>query len=293
MYSNYYSLALSIIKVIFVLTMLQTANATESDLISFVKNIEQNLDARIGISVIKAQDGTTWGYRDNEPFPMASTAKAFICAYLISKAPNTRKQVVTINEDDILEYAPVSKTLIGKSVTIENLCEITLRTSDNTAINKVLKALGGPTKVTMFLRSIGDKKTRFDRYEPYLNTAIPGDPRDTTTPIDSAKTLKTIMLGDILDNESKNKFEYWLQSNKVGDSLLRSVLPKGWHIADRTGAGGFGTRGIIALVRPQDHQPIIISIYITNTKASMQKRDTAIADIGKYIFSKIKSEYFY
>jgi len=35
--------------------------------------------------------------------------------------------------------------------------------------------------------------------------------------------------------------------NKVSDSLLRSVQPKGWLIADRSGAGGFGSRGITAV----------------------------------------------
>lgn len=45
-----------------------------------------------------------------------------------------------------------------------------------------MKKLGGPEAVTSFAHSIGDNKFRLDRYEPNLNSAIPGDLRDTTTP---------------------------------------------------------------------------------------------------------------
>ena len=36
--------------------------------------------------------------------------------------------------------------------------------------------------MTAFARSRGDDVFRLDRWETELNSAIPGDPRDTTTP---------------------------------------------------------------------------------------------------------------
>ena len=57
-----------------------------------------------------------------------------------------------------------------------------LQRSDNTAANMLLGAIGGPPAITEFARSIGDERTRLDRWEIELNSALPGDPRDTTTP---------------------------------------------------------------------------------------------------------------
>ena len=54
--------------------------------------------------------------------------------------------------------------------------------SDNTAGNLILATLGGPQGVTRLSRDRSATVTRLDRTEPTLNEAIPGDPRDTTTP---------------------------------------------------------------------------------------------------------------
>lgn len=77
-----------------------------------------------------------------------------------------------------------------------------------------------------------------------------------------------------------------MKDDKVADALLRSVLPAGWIIGDKTGAGGYGSRSIVAVVWPPKRQPLVISIYITQTKASMARSNQAIARIGAAIFSQ-------
>lgn len=51
-------------------------------------------------------------------------------------------------------------------------------------------------------------------------------------------------------------------------------------IADRTGAGGNGTRAIAAAIWPPEREPIIAAIYITETHASFDERKKVIAEIG-------------
>lgn len=157
--------------------------------------------------------------------------------------------------------------------------------SDNTAANIVLSGIKGPLSLTRFMRSIGDKVTRLDRIEPDLNEAVDGDKRDTTTPNAIVKSLETLLFGDVLSQSSKNQLKQWMMDNKVTGSLLRSVLPENWSIADRSGAGGYGSRGITAVVWSDKRTPIIISIYLTQTDASFAQRNKAIADIGKEIFT--------
>nr|WP_205601658.1 serine hydrolase [Pseudoalteromonas agarivorans] len=94
--------------------------------------------------------------------------------------------------------------MVGSSITIENACEATMKTSDNTAANIVLKHIGGPQGVTAFLRLIGDKVTQLDRFEPELNQAKADDLRDTTTPNAMNKTLYHILFEDVLAQNSKN-----------------------------------------------------------------------------------------
>ncbi|WP_337922175.1 serine hydrolase, partial [Vibrio cholerae] len=78
--------------------------------------------------------------------------------------------------------SPVLEKQVGKPITLSDACLATMTTSDNTAANIVINAVGDPKSITDFLRQIGDKETRLDRVEPELNEGKLGDLRDTTTP---------------------------------------------------------------------------------------------------------------
>nr|WP_234892881.1 serine hydrolase [Sinorhizobium fredii] len=162
----------------------------------------------------------TWFYNADERFPFASTFKALACAALLNAGNEISTSTVTITKADVQSYAPVTKTMVGKRVSSAELCEITLRTSDNTAANKVLDVLGGPPAVTSFLRSLGDRITRLDRIEPELNEGRPGNPRDSTTPRAMADTIQKLILGNALEDRARIQLTEWLVGNEVGGPLL-------------------------------------------------------------------------
>jgi beta-lactamase class A len=87
-----------------------------------------------------------------------------------------------IDPADIVANSPVTEPQAGRTMTLGQLCQAALQRSDNTAGNLLLHAIGGPPAFTAFARSIGDDTTRLDRWETELNSAVPGDSRDTGTP---------------------------------------------------------------------------------------------------------------
>lgn len=262
--------------------------ASGDKVISAAKAVEERLDARVGVLVFDTRDGTTWSYRGEERFPMASTFKTLACGTLL--ASPAQDAIVTIDQQELVTYSPVTEKLVGQRTPVLDLCGATLRTSDNTAANKVLDVLGGPQAVTNFLRSIGDEVTRLDRREPDLNEGKPGDERDTTTPAAMASTLQKLVLGDALEDRKREQLTDWLTANEVGGPLLRAGVPNDWQVADRTGAGGFGTRGVAAVAWPPEREPLITVVYVTETKASMEDRNKAIADIARAIASEISDQ---
>ena len=152
--------------------------------------------------------------------------------------------------------------------------------SDNTAANVVFDAIGGSTGFNAYMRSIGDEETRLDRKEPELNEGTPGDLRDTTTPNAIVSSLRKILLGDVLSASSRSELTQWMLDDQVAGALLRSSLPSDWKIADKTGAGGYGSRSIVAVIWPPSKKPVVVGIYITQTQASLQASNQAIARIG-------------
>ncbi|KQY48589.1 class A beta-lactamase [Rhizobium sp. Root483D2] len=246
--------------------------------------IEERLDARVGYAIYNSGNGESWLFNADERFPMVSTFKALACAALLAKADTGEKSLdntIEINDSDLVTYAPVTKDWVGREVSLGDLCDATTRTSDNPAANKILENIGGPEGFTAFMRTIGDNITRLDRWETELNEGTPGDERDTTTPRAIALSLQNLLLGDSLSRNSREQLAAWLKGNEVGDPLLRAGIPKNWQIADRTGAGGHGTRGIIAVIWPPEKAPLVAAIYITETDATMDERNTAISQMGQ------------
>ncbi|WED61921.1 CARB family carbenicillin-hydrolyzing class A beta-lactamase [Vibrio alginolyticus] len=253
--------------------------------------LEQQTSSRIGVSVWDTQADERWDYRGDERFPLMSTFKTLACAKMLSDMDSgklSKNATAKVDERSIVVWSPVMDKLAGQNTRIEHACEAAMLMSDNTAANLVLNEIGGPKAVTMFLRTIGDKATRLDRIEPRLNEATPGDSRDTTTPNAILNTLRTLIEGETLSYESRVQLKIWMQDNKVSDSLMRSVLPTGWSIADRSGAGGHGSRGINAIIWKENHRPVYISIYVTETELSVQARDQLVAQISQLILQKYK-----
>ncbi|MBR9856738.1 MAG: class A beta-lactamase [Gammaproteobacteria bacterium] len=266
---------------------LPSAAITANELNVKMSDIEKELNMTIGVAILDTSNGSSWSYKGNKRFPLMSTFKTLSCAKLLSdydKGKVNLNKLARVNEEDIITYSPIIENYIGADISLFNACKATLETSDNTAANIILENIGGPEALTEFMRQLGDSVTRLDRIEPNLNEAKPGDIRDTTTPNAINDSLNKLLLGTVLSESSKLQLLEWMQANKVADVLLRAVLPNGWQIADRSGAGGFGSRGITAAVWSDQRSPLIISIYITQTDASFDKRNEVIREIGKEIF---------
>ena len=143
---------------------------------------------------------------------------------------------------------------------------------------------GGPAGFTAFVRSLGDEVTRLDRTEPALNEAAVGDPRDTTTPLAMQQTMQKLVLGNALSPISRAWLQRWLVETSTGDKRLRAGVP-GWKVGDKTGtAGESGTANDIGVLWPQDGgAPVLVTCYLTRSKASPEPRDAAIAQVARAV----------
>ncbi len=111
---------------------------------------------------------------------------------------NLLQQRIIYKKEDLVDYSPITEKHSTNGMTISDLCAAAMLKSDNTAMNLLIKKLGGIQAVTLFARSIGDKTFRLDRLEPELNSAIPNDPRDTSTPETMEKSLYQLSIGNAL-----------------------------------------------------------------------------------------------
>ena len=249
--------------------------------------IEARGGGRLGVFVRDAATGSALEHRADELFPMCSTFKLLAAAAALKRVDDGAERLdrtIAFGPSDLLEYAPISKTHVAQGgMTLAEACAAAIDWSDNTAANLILATIGGPAGFTQFARSLGDKVTRLDRNEPSLNTAIPGDKRDTTSPRAMAEDMGRVLLGNTLSEASRSQLEAWLIGDKVGDKRLRAGLPPSWRIGDKTGTGDHGTANTIAIIRPPGRAPIIATVYLTESPAPIDARNAIHREVGALI----------
>src|SRR6266576_4444891 len=261
-------------------------NAT-ADFAARLAAIETRIGGRIGVAALDTSNDKHLDYRAEQRFPMCSTFKFLAAAAVLKRVDEKQDQLdrfVSYDAKDILEYAPVTKAHLKEGgMTLGALCEAAIEQSDNTAGNLLLDAVGGPAGVTNFARSLVDQVTRLDRKEPDLNSAIPGDDRDTTTPGSMLADMTRILTGDVLSRSSRRQLKDWLQRNKTGETMIRAGVPTDWIIGDKTGRGANGATNDIAIMRPPDRAPVLLAIYSVGSTATANDRAAAIAEAAKIV----------
>ncbi len=242
--------------------------------------LETSADGRIGLYALDTGSGKQLSYRSKERFPFCSTFKTLAVSAILKKSshdPGLMKQRIFYKKTDLVTWSPVTSRAenLTAGMTLYDLCAATSMQSDNTAANLLIKALGGPGAVTAFARSLGDDSFRLDRYETELNTAEPGDERDTTTPTAMAATLHKLALGDALAPAQREQLQIWLKNNQTGNDSIRAGMPAGWVVGDRTGAGMYGTTNAMAVLWPASGEPprIVVIFFTQNQKNAPHRRD--------------------
>lgn len=249
--------------------------------------LEARHGGRLGVSARDTGSDQRLQYRAAERFPLCSTHKVLTAAAVLARVDAGRlrlDQHVAFGPADLQEYAPITrKNLAAGEMPLSALLAAMVAWSDNTAANLLLSLIGGPPGWTAYARTLGDEASRLDRTEPALNSAIPGDPRDTTTPAAMEADLVRVLLGDALHAGSRQQLLGWMAGNSLTGALLRAGMPQGWAVADKSGAGGYGTRNDIGLIRRPKGAPLAVSVYYTGSTAPMAERDAVIAAAGAII----------
>ena len=249
--------------------------------------LERRVGGRLGVYAIDTGDKRRIEYRANERFAMCSTFKFLLTAAVLARVDAGRERLdrrIAFGERDLLEYAPVTRAHVREgSMTVSALCSAAIEQSDNTAGNLLLRSVGGPAAFTQYARSLGDAATRLDRDEPSLNTAIPGDVRDTTTPHAMARDMELLLLRGKLSAASRGRLSLWLDACRTGTDCIRAGIPATWTAGDKTGSGQRGTRNDIAILRPPDRAPVLVAAYLTGSTAPSSERNAALAEVGRIV----------
>ena len=245
--------------------------------------LETQYQAQLGVYALDTGTGRTVTFQPDQRFAYCSTLKALAASVLLQRETDQQlSQVITYSKSDLVEYSPVTEQHVATGMELSAVMAAALDISDNTAANLMVNQLGGPANLQAALRSLGDQTTNVDRDEPTLNSATPGDTRDTSTARALATDLRQFVLGDVLTASRRAQLVSWMQANTTGGPYIRAAVPAGWKVGDKTGNGDYGTRNDIAVIWPTGGgAPIVIAVLSHRGTQNANSADALLADATK------------
>jgi beta-lactamase class A len=246
-----------------------------------IQALERRHNAHIGVYATNLVSDKTVAHRAQDSFAMCSTFKTYAAARVLQMAEHGELKLddkMFVDSAGILPNSPVTETRTGGEMTLAELCQAALQRSDNAAANLLLKRIGGPPAITAFARSIGDDRSRLDRFEIELNSAVPGDPRDTSTPEALGGGYRALLDGGVLAPLQRLQLQDWMRANQT--SSLRPGLPPGWTTADKTGSGDYGSTNDVGIAYGPGGERVLIAV-LTRSQANDPKAENMRPLIGE------------
>ncbi len=289
-----------------------------------IAHVAQGIDGVVGVAAWRLDGrGPRVLVNADQPFPMASTYKVPIAGTALSQIDKGRlrlDQLVPVDPNMMVESEGLAETFHhpGVSVSVENLLELMLTVSDNTATDTLVKLVGGPAVDPQWVRDQGVPGLRVDRdtaglirdfyglppgpsfpasleaglkANPNLedkgdkpDPIFDNDPRDTATPTAMAQLLERIYAGQALSPTSTNLLREIQERNTTGKARIRARLPAGTVVAEKTGTIGGSVNNVGVITLPDNAGKLIVVIFIKKSRKPVEDRERVIADIARALY---------
>jgi beta-lactamase class A len=290
---------------------------------SFQEIADQAKPGILGVATYDFQTGSVRGVNVYLAFSLQSVFKAFLSAAVLSQIDAgelSLDKVVTLTPTDLRDGEGSIDQSGGGSFSVRNLLEAALIESDNSAADSLLRLVGGPAKVTIWLKAKGIDGIRVDRdlramqrdevgippsLFPNQNASavvshIPdaaqkaafdlalADVRDTATPDGAIHFLVALKKGDLLSKVSTDLLLGWLQEVKTGQDRLKAGFPSRTVLAHKTGTS-ISFEGLtiatndIGLATLPDGRTVAIAVFLENAPGSQESRNALIAACARVV----------
>ncbi|CEK10377.1 class A beta-lactamase [Legionella hackeliae] len=266
-------------------------NAQSEPLKKKLAELEASSGGRIGVYAINTANNAHLQYRANERFPTGCTSKVMGVATILNQSMNDSSllsQKISYTKNDLTNWNPITEKHLATGMTVAELCAASISYSDNTAMNLLVKKMGGVEQMNVFARSINDTSFRQDNDWPKeALSGGKGNLKDSSTPKAMAKSLQKLAFTNVLAEPQRQQLLSWLKATTTGDFRIRAGVPKGWVVGDKTGTGSFyGTTNDIGIIWPPKCAPIVVAVYYTSDDKKAVKREDVVASATRLLIDK-------
>ena len=291
-----------------------------------IERIAKLAKGKVGVSALHLESGKQVSLNLKDAFPMASTVKVAIAVQLFTKIEKGELSLMTMVDLQPADLHPGSGTLDvlfnkpGVQLSVQNLLELMMVISDNSATDILFRLVGGPKAVMERLKELNVQGMTVDRtiielladldavtlpsqdqwtlgfYDKLLKTSTPEgvkaaaiklqtDPRDTSSPEAMVNLLSQIYNAKAIKPESRDVLLAVMERCRGGVARLKGYLPPQTVVAHKTGsldANATDDVGIITLPDGAGH--IAIAVFVGKSEQPLAEREQTIAHLTRAIY---------
>jgi beta-lactamase class A len=265
-----------------------------------VSQIAQAAQGTVGVSIENLESGDTLSLNGNYHCPMQSVFKFPINMDILNMVDNgtlSLEQKVHLSQSDFADtatWSPIRDKYHGKDtdVTIDELIQYMITQSDNTACEKLIEIAGGVHQVENYIHSIGVKGIAIAATEKQMHADNTLQYKSWCEPKEMTHLLKLFYEGKCLSKSSTAYLLKTMEGTATGTKRLKGLLPAGTVVAHKTGSSGTqngftpATNDVGIITLPNGNH-LIVSVFVTDSKASDTTRDAVIARIAKAAYDKM------
>jgi len=268
---------------------------------SLQKVADQARPGTLGVLVMDPASGASAMVNGARPYLMMSVFKAPIAAAVLGQVDAGTLRLdrkVRLGPEDIVEGSAVPSVGAAlragpKEFTVDELLHAAVTQSDNTAVDALLRVLGGGAEATRFLQAKGIQGMRIDMGEGELSQlfekkgvdAVLASHVNSSTPEAAATFLRKLQAGQLVSAGSTQKL-LAMMTAQVIPNRIRAGLPMGYQLADKTGTSGtrdgrMAAFNDIGIITAPDGQRRIVVVFLAEARATPEQATMWFAEIGK------------
>jgi len=291
-----------------------------------IARFEKSTGGSVGVGSFHLETGRSFYYNKDIRYPMASTFKIPIAVKLLSlveKGDIALSDMIEIKKSDLHPGSGTIARLLddpGVILSVQNLLELMLLISDNSATDICLKYAGGSESVTQKMREIGITDmdvsrptyvaianflgvTSVKESEPYSDDDVvrqlgqlskeqreqaaldfSKDTQDTSSPAAMAQLLRKIWNKEILSQKNSEYLLDIMKRCQTGDARLKGILPPGTIIFHKTGTIGATTNDVGIIELPGGAGNVIAVVFIKEAEIDNEESEEVIAQIARSLY---------
>jgi len=299
---------------------------------SRISELGQGFDGRVGIAVKSIDDGWSTGWRADELYPQQSVSKLWVSITAMAAVDGGRLNLddpVTLTRDDLtLFHQPIADEVLKTGSFTTTYGDLMLREitqSDNTANDKLMRAVGGAGAVRAMIRAKHLGAIRFDNGERALQSKIAGlkwdpsysighaffdardalppetrkaafdryvaDPYDGASPNAIVNALARLKRGELLSPASTQHLLDIMSHTVTGANRLKGGLSPGWVLNHKTGTGqvlGDAQAGYndIGILTAPDGKSYAVAVMIKLTSVPLPVRMELMNNVVRAVIAQ-------